>query len=84
MMVADLTVFLILCVLTALFIHGHRVKKHLHNPPGPPGLPLVGNIFDVPTQNAWLRYHELRLLYSKYPRWLEMLFSVDVFPRIPS
>ena len=30
--------------------------KQLSQPPGPPGLPLVGNVKDMPTEDAWLVY----------------------------
>ncbi|KAK7036148.1 cytochrome P450 [Favolaschia claudopus] len=28
-------------------------------PPGPPGLPLVGNLFDAPTNRHWLKFAEM-------------------------
>lgn len=27
-------------------------------PPGPPGLPVIGNIFDVPADEFWRKYKE--------------------------
>ncbi|TFK25351.1 cytochrome P450 [Coprinopsis marcescibilis] len=33
-------------------------KSRLPLPPGPPGLPLIGNLKDMPTSLEWERYHE--------------------------
>ena len=34
-------------------------------PPGPPPLPLVGNLFDVPTVKMWEGYRSLAEKYGK-------------------
>lgn len=34
-------------------------------PPGPPGLPFIGNIFDIPKKEAWKTYVEWGKQYSK-------------------
>jgi hypothetical protein len=33
---------------------GSRRNKHL--PPGPPGVPLLGNLFDFPSEKNWLTW----------------------------
>lgn len=33
-------------------------------PPGPPGLPIVGNIFDMPSDKDWLTYAKWGELYG--------------------
>ncbi|KAI1785253.1 cytochrome P450 [Ganoderma leucocontextum] len=37
----------------------YRSKRHGRPPPGPPGLPLVGNVRDIPAPHEypWLKYH---------------------------
>lgn len=35
---------------------GKRAKGPL--PPGPPGLPLVGNILDIPKSRPWVKFAE--------------------------
>ena len=36
-----------------------RKRKGQHEvPPGPAGLPVVGNLFDIPTERAWIEYTE--------------------------
>ncbi|KAF9002579.1 cytochrome P450 [Cyathus striatus] len=34
-------------------------------PPGPKGLPLIGNVFDMPIEKQWLTYHEWQKKYGE-------------------
>ena len=43
-----------------------RIKKRLPLPPGPNGLPIVGNVLDIPREKAWLKYMEWAKEYSKW------------------
>ena len=38
-------------------------------PPGPPGLPLLGNIFQIPTNMPWFKFTEWGRQYGESPRF---------------
>jgi len=37
-------------------------------PPGPPGYPIIGNVFDIPQDHAWLTYNEWAKKYGDVMR----------------
>jgi hypothetical protein len=67
-----LSVFDIVVLLTILFwilliIHGRRQNPlGLPLPPGPAGLPLVGNVLNFPKMNSWLVAAQWRKEYGEY------------------
>lgn len=51
-----LCIALVIALWIWLFLRG-RLATHLL-PPGPPGIPLLGNLFDWPYESGWLRFTE--------------------------
>lgn len=41
-------------------------RKRKASPPGPPGLPFFGNMFDMPKKEAWKAYLEMGKQYGKW------------------
>ncbi|KAJ3510929.1 hypothetical protein NLJ89_g4394 [Agrocybe chaxingu] len=57
-----ITASLFILVVKALFFR--KRASSLPLPPGPKGYPLVGNIFDIPTDKPWLVYNEWAKIYG--------------------
>lgn len=43
-------------------------------PPGPKGLPLIGNLREMPTSREWVKYHDWAKEYSKLLSWLLLCY----------
>jgi hypothetical protein len=50
---------LILVAASFFTVHYIRAKKKPRLPPGPRGIPFVGNVFVVLTEKRWLKFAEL-------------------------
>lgn len=50
----------------------HR-RKGLPFPPGPRGLPLVGNIRDIPPMPTWVTYRQWSNVYSESLCWVGII-----------
>ncbi|KAH6899266.1 cytochrome P450 98A3 [Coprinopsis sp. MPI-PUGE-AT-0042] len=53
-----------LTVVTLVVLRGRRDTRGLPLPPGPKGLPLLGNIFDIPREKPWKVYNEWGKVYG--------------------
>ena len=59
-----------LCLLVGVVLklraHRNRTSTPFPLPPGPPPLPMVGNLFDMPTRNMPPALHELSKKYGQH------------------
>ena len=58
---AALTLF----VLAALLYKRLTSKQEAPYPPGPKGLPLIGNVLDIPPEYQWIKFGEWKKLYGE-------------------
>ncbi|KAF5335634.1 hypothetical protein D9758_014794 [Tetrapyrgos nigripes] len=65
----DLLVVLVFCFIA------HRVlrRRRLRLPPGPPGYPIIGNIFDIPPKREWVTYRDMSKKYGSDIIHLDLL-----------
>ncbi|KAL1725532.1 cytochrome P450 [Schizophyllum commune] len=54
----------ILLAMVMIVVGLRRRKRYLPLPPGPKGLPLIGNFFDMPTMYEWEKYMEWAKQYD--------------------
>ncbi len=48
--------YLVLAALAIVVVTVLILPKRQNSPPGPPGWPIIGNIFDLPTKESWKVY----------------------------
>ena len=59
---------------------GRANPKGLPLPPGPKGYPLLGNLFDMPIERAWLVYNDWYKTYGKtFVTPLQILYKSWIF-----
>ena len=59
----------LVALLLFFFIAQHLVRKRYRKvlPPGPPGLPVLGNVYDIPRTTPWVTYRDLTAKYGASP-----------------
>jgi hypothetical protein len=45
-------------------LQDHRRRRGCPYPPGPRSWPIIGNLFDIPTQSPWLAYADMSKKYG--------------------
>ncbi|KAL7277161.1 hypothetical protein ACG7TL_009007 [Trametes sanguinea] len=55
---------LLIVIATTFVLIAWRRFRTRPLPPGPPGLPILGNVFDIPKQYSWLAYRNLAAQYG--------------------
>lgn len=63
----------ILCVLVVLTYGIFRKQRFL--PPGPRGLPIVGNLFGMPKTEEWLHWSKFKDTYGTMCMFTEVLYA---------
>lgn len=60
----------VVALLTARWISRRKRYSSLPLPPGPPGLPIIGNLLNTPTEESWITFQRWRSEYGTllYPR----------------
>ena len=59
------SVFIALLFLASIrAIHDYRRRGGLSYPPGPPPLPIIGNLLEIPKDSSWLAYTQFSKKYG--------------------
>ncbi|GJE88030.1 cytochrome P450 [Phanerochaete sordida] len=75
---ASLVLGLVCIVLSTIFASRHNAKKHRY-PPGPPGLPLLGSLLDIPTEYSWYTFAKWAHEYSTWNYVTQILNAKEIF-----
>ncbi|KAI0331709.1 cytochrome P450 [Cubamyces sp. BRFM 1775] len=54
----------IIRIVSARLSSSPRQSRQLSPPPGPPGLPFIGNVFDIPQECSWVTYRNFAATYG--------------------
>jgi len=72
-----------LCALAAIAVFASYIylRKPSPTPPGPPGLPLIGNILDFPKKESWKVYLQWGQQYSEFLKSSELMVNAHWLSR---
>ena len=73
MHIIDVSVLLSFLIACHTF-YGYQRRRGLPYPPGPPGWPVIGNLFDLPPMSTWLAYTEFSKKYGMAAYLCQSLF----------
>ncbi|KAM5164354.1 cytochrome P450 2K4-like [Mantella aurantiaca] len=59
-----IVLFVVSCVFLATFLFGQKKKIHPNYPPGPPCLPIIGNMHIINVNKPYLSFHQLAEKYG--------------------
>ena len=62
-------------ILTRRYIKTATACSRQPLPPGPPRLPIIGNLLSMPRRSAWLTYKELSRRYGTSSKLLTVLHN---------
>jgi hypothetical protein len=71
LLILDLLVVL-LFLTTIRAIRDRRKRGGLPYPPGPPPLPIIGNLLDIPLQSSWFAYIRYSKIYGPTLPFIEV------------
>jgi hypothetical protein len=61
---AQLGLALVVCALSARYLRERARRAGRSLPPGPRGLPFIGNVLELPHSEPWLKYAEWSKRYG--------------------
>jgi len=77
MLILDVLV-VVLSLAAFLAIRDYQIRGGLLYPPGPPLLPLIGNLIDIPKEFSWLTYTHLSKKYGMSRSLLWVLLTEQI------